>query len=103
MITMYVKTNCPYAARVFAALNALNLPYEEKNIGQPDVLDELLERGGKKQSPYMVDGEVEMYESDAIVAYLEKKYGDSLGVEEKTQLRVHMTEGGACASEEEQK
>jgi glutathione S-transferase len=46
-------------------------------IDLPGVLDELLQRGGKSQFPYLVDEEagVEMYESGDIVAYLAKKYG----------------------------
>jgi glutathione S-transferase len=75
MITLYVKDNCAYSAAVLAKLNALGVPFEQKNVGDPEVLDEVLMRGGKTQTPYMVDGETELYESADIVDYLEKTYG----------------------------
>lgn len=99
MITLYLKTNCPFAARVIASLNALELEYEEKNVAHPGVLDELVARGGKTQSPYLVDGETELYDSEAIVAYLEKTYGAELPPEEKQKLRVHVADSGSCPSD----
>jgi len=42
-------------------------------------LDELIEKGGKKMVPYLVDTErgVSMYESNDIVAYLTEHYKGS--------------------------
>ena len=84
MLTLYVKTGCPFCAAVLAKLNGDNIPFEEKNIADEDVVNELIERGGKRQVPYLVDSEkgVEMYESSDIVAYLEENYSKS---EDKTQ------------------
>lgn len=84
MITLYVKTGCPYCAKAIAALTEHNVPYEEKNIADSEVVKELIELGGKRQvpfldddnmTPYLVDDDVEMYESDAIVEYVAEKYG----------------------------
>jgi glutathione S-transferase len=83
MMTVYVKTGCPFCGKVLAKLKELDLPFNEKNIADEGVVAELLERGGKRQvpfmeddnmTPYLVDDDVEMYESSDIVAYLEKKY-----------------------------
>lgn len=90
MITLYVKTGCPYCAMVIAKLNELEVPFEEKNIADEEVAKELLAKGGKRQVPYIddeepcenakhhtpciVDGDVEMYESADIVEYLDKNY-----------------------------
>ena len=83
MLTLYVKTGCPFCAKVLATLAELGTPFEAKNIKDPKVVEELLAEGGKRQgpfleddnmTPYLVDDDVEMYESDAIVAYLKKKY-----------------------------
>ena len=74
MMTLYVKTGCPFCAKVHAAASELGLTFDEKNIADDAVAAELIERGGKRQVPYLVDGEVEMYESDAIVAYLKEHY-----------------------------
>lgn len=75
MITLYVKTGCPFCAKVLKKAEELGISYEEKNIADPAVADELIARGGKRQVPYLVDGETEMYESDAIITYLETKNG----------------------------
>lgn len=76
MLTMYVKTGCPYCARVIAVVDALNLDVEYKNKNEPGVIEELVARGGKSQYPYFVDSErgVEMYESEDIIAYLNEHY-----------------------------
>jgi len=83
MLTLYVKTGCPFCAKVITKLQELGVPYEEKNVKDPDVVDELIAEGGKRQvpfleddnkTPYIVDDDVEMYESDAIVNYLEQKF-----------------------------
>lgn len=76
MLTLYVKTGCPYCAMVIHKLDELGLAYEEKNIADEQVAHELVERGGKRQVPYLVDTErnVEMYESADIVAYLDTTY-----------------------------
>lgn len=90
MITLYVKTGCPYCAMVIAKLNEFEIKFEEKNIVDEEVAKELLAKGGKRQVPYMddedpcesakhhtpciVDSDVEMYESADIVEYLDKNY-----------------------------
>lgn len=90
MLTLYVKTGCPYCASVIAKLNDLGIEFEEKNIADPKVAEELIERGGKRQVPYvadedpcttaghhtpcLVDNDVEMYESSNIINYLDENY-----------------------------
>lgn len=82
MLTLYVKTGCPYCARVLRAVQELDLIIEEKNIGDPKIAAELIARGGKRQVPYLVDDEhkVEMYESEDIAAYLREKHGKGKSV-----------------------
>jgi glutathione S-transferase len=76
MLMLYVKTGCPFCAKVFAKLSEKEMEFEEKNISDRAVVEELVARGGKRQVPYLVDTEraVEMYESDDIVAYLDEYY-----------------------------
>ncbi len=76
MLTLYVKTDCPYVARVLNAGKELGISFEEKNIADDAVAAELVKRGGKRQVPYFVDNErgVEMYESADIDAYLREHY-----------------------------
>ena len=94
MLTLYVKTGCPYCAAVLAKLNELGISFEEKNIADSKVAEELIKHGGKRQVPYMededpcenakhntpclVDEDVEMYESADIIEYLEKNYSSSI-------------------------
>ena len=83
MITLYVKTNCAFSAMVLKKVEDLGLAVEEKNIADPAVADELMAKGGKLQTPYLVDDEnlAGMYESSDIVAHLEKHYGSGEGLE----------------------
>ena len=76
MLTMYVKTGCPYCALAIGKVDDLGLKVEYKNIADDAVAAELVERGGKRMVPYLVDEErgVEMYESSNIVDYLNKNY-----------------------------
>ena len=77
MLTLYVKTGCPYCHVVFDVAKELGITFELKNISDDAVAAELVARGGKRQVPYLVDTErnVEMYESADIVVYLRKHYG----------------------------
>ena len=95
MLTLYVKTDCPYAARVFAAMDEMKLHATIKNVGDTGIADELIARGGRLQSPYLVDdscniemydckinpdgtpASAEMYGSSDIVDYLKETYGTS--------------------------
>lgn len=71
---LYVKTGCPFCARVLAVLKEQDIPYEEKNIGDSATVEELISRGGKRQVPFLVDGDVSLYESEDIVEYLNERY-----------------------------
>lgn len=75
MMTLYVKTGCPYCKKVLDFADEHSIQFELKNIADEHVVAELIERGGKRQVPYLVDHDAaqEMYESDDIVAYLDSK------------------------------
>jgi len=76
MLTLYVKTGCPFCRKVLDTGEDLGIVFEEKNIADDAVAAELALRGGKRQVPYLVDSkrEVEMYESDDINTYLREQY-----------------------------
>jgi glutaredoxin len=79
MLTLYVKTGCPFCHRVLSAGTELGVSFEEKNIADDAVAAELIARGGKRQVPYLVDSvrNVEMYESGDIVEYLKKHHSEN--------------------------
>ena len=76
MLTLYVKTGCPFCHKVLETGKELGLTFEEKNIADAVVAAELVARGGKRHVPYLVDSArgVEMYESEDIAAYLREHY-----------------------------
>ena len=76
MLTLYVKTGCPFCAKVLETGKELGVTFEEKNIVDDAAAAELVTRGGKRQVPYLVDSErnIEMYESADIDAYLREHY-----------------------------
>lgn len=72
--TLYFRPGCPYCARVLEAAEELGVTFDMKNIHDQGIGEELIARGGKIQVPYFVDMEkgIEMYESDAIIAYIKE-------------------------------
>ncbi|MAZ56665.1 NrdH-redoxin [bacterium] len=97
MLTLYMKTGCPFCNRVLAVVDRLGLEdVELKDIADDAIATELVEKGGKRMVPYLVDGETAMYESEDIVNYLQETYGvKSEGGAAKP--RVHVG-GSTCVS-----
>lgn len=77
VLTLYVKSNCVFCSMVIHALEELDLPYDERNIADKGILEELMARGGKKQTPYLADTDAkeELYGSAEIVGYLMTHFG----------------------------
>jgi glutathione S-transferase len=81
LLVLYNFEASPYCRKVREVLNELNLDCHIKNVAKRSPRrSELIKRGGKMQVPYLIDPNTntEMYESDDIIAYLEKTYGLSL-------------------------
>lgn len=51
----------------------VDFEYVEASWGTPG-REKLVAIGGKNQVPFLVDGDVNMYESQDIIQYLEKKF-----------------------------
>jgi len=75
-IILYAKRGCPYCQKVLNKLHEIGIDFDTRYISDPEDLGELMEHGGKRQTPYIIDQVTgaECYESDAIIAYLEKEY-----------------------------
>lgn len=76
MLTLYVKTGCPFCRKVLDTVAELGIDVAQKNIADQSVADELVALGGKRQVPYLVDSDrdVALYESMDIDAYLRAQY-----------------------------
>jgi glutaredoxin len=93
MFILYYKEACPFCQRVLEVANNLGVEFELKDIEDNEELtNELIERGGKKMVPYLVDtkNNVEMYESGDIIEYI-REHKDEAGKPEGP--RIH--QGGA--------
>ncbi len=96
MLTLYYKTTCPYCQRVLGEAEAMGVKFNLKDIMSDDVLaQELIDKGGKRQVPYLVDEErgEAMYESGDIIEYLKANYSSN-DAEAKTfnGLRIHRSD-----------
>ncbi len=74
-----------------AVIDRLEIEVEMKDISSStEIENELVEKGGKKQVPYLVDSErsVAMYESDDIVKHLQDNYGKNNTTATKPRIHV---------------
>ena len=80
-IEFYVLPGCPYCAKVEDKLRELDLNYESHEVPRSKGdRDEVEEVSGQRGVPVIVDednGVDGMYESDDIVDYLDRAYGDA--------------------------
>ena len=83
MLELYQAEDCGYSETARETLTALGVSYVIHNprtaageTRNEQTHEELTELGGRDQIPFLVDHQrgVSMYESDAIVEYLEENY-----------------------------
>ncbi len=80
-------------------LTMLGLPFETRNIADPVVERELMDRGGVHRVPFLIDGDTALYDSEAILGYLAATYGNHEGVTLSPTLRLHRdTDADVCES-----
>ena len=86
MLNLYIKTYCPYSVRVLEANTVIQAPLTIFDTYVfPELKNELVTKGGKKQVPFLedTDREVSMYESLDIIDYLKAHYGNGTEVNVK--------------------
>lgn len=76
MLILYTQTGCPFCDMVRLVIERSGAKFEERNIADEKYLSELLDKGGKRQVPFLIDEErgISMYESSDIIAYVKKEY-----------------------------
>lgn len=79
-LILYDFESCPFCRKAREALTHLDLEVEIRPCPKRGhrFRDECISRGGKAQFPYLIDPNTgkEMYESDDVVEYLYREYGD---------------------------
>ncbi|EOQ88372.1 glutaredoxin [Leptospira yanagawae serovar Saopaulo str. Sao Paulo = ATCC 700523] len=79
MFKLYQYDSCPYCYRVRQTIEKLGLTEGKDYIlvearnGTPG-RDEVIRLGGISQVPFLVDGDMRMYESLDIISYLQNKF-----------------------------
>jgi glutathione S-transferase len=94
MLTLYYKPSCPYCQKVLQAAGERGVSFSLKDVNDPALRAELIEKGGKPQVPYLEDDEtgVSMHESSDIIAYIDPQ---SHPKEKQGTLRIHKSDN-AC-------
>ncbi len=78
LLELYDFEACPFCRRVREVLSELDLDYVCNPVARGSARrEELRKLGGKIQAPFLVDANTgtSLYESDDIIAYLNKQYG----------------------------
>lgn len=72
MIELFILETCPYCKKVMKFLEDKKLKYRLIDIANKESEESLIQIGGKRQVPFLVDNErnIQMYESDDIIEYL---------------------------------
>ncbi len=100
MFTLYYKPTCAFSQRVLQMAENFNAELELKDVSEnEDFAAELLEKGGKNQTPFFVDSErnVALYESSDIVDHLREFSKVSSPAAAMVKPRVHVG-GSTCIS-----
>lgn len=96
MLSLYYKESCPFCQRVLEMAENLKVEFDLKDIEDEAIAAELIEKGGKRQVPYLVDTErdVAMYESGDIIDYIREHYANTA----ETKPRIHNAGSATCVA-----
>lgn len=97
MLKLYYKPTCPFCQKVLQYADEAGIELDLMDIvDDPALADELIEKGGKRQVPFLVDEDnnKEMYESDDIISYLKKNV---VGDTTTKKPKVHQSDN-VCVS-----
>ena len=71
-LTLYYKITCPYCQKVLRFMESRGIILALANVDESHNRERLIEVGGKYQVPCLFIDGVAMYESDDIIAYLDR-------------------------------
>ena len=72
MLELFILESCPYCHKVMDFLDSQHMKYRKIDISNKDSENSLIQIGGKRQVPFLIDTErnIQMYESRDIIEYL---------------------------------
>ncbi len=70
---LYFRNTCPFCVKVLTFMDKHNIDMEMRDVTDPEVSEELVRIGGKKQVPCLVIEGRPLYESDDIITYFKTK------------------------------
>ena len=72
MFDLFILETCPYCRKVMNFLDENGIKYNKVDIKDKASEDALIQMGGKRQVPFLVDTDrnIQMYESDDIIEYI---------------------------------
>lgn len=72
MIELFILETCPYCKKVMSYMDENGIKYKKIDISDKASEDALIQLGGKRQVPFMVDKDrnIQMYESNDIIEYV---------------------------------
>ncbi len=88
MITIFSSAGCPFAHRTRALLNHLKEPFDLREVNLDDRDPELLELSPTGKVPFLVDGDLRLFESANINDYLAEKLRFQAAYSDDLELRA---------------
>ncbi len=77
MLELYQFEECPYCGKVRAKMTDLQLDFIARAAGRGGTNREMVKKiSGQTKVPVLVDGDKVIVDSDKIIEYLEKNYGE---------------------------
>lgn len=72
MLDLFILETCPYCKKVMTFMDETGMKYNKVDIKNKTAEDTLIQLGGKRQVPFLVDRDrnLQMYESNDIIEYL---------------------------------
>lgn len=72
MLDLYILETCPYCKKVMKFMDEHDVNYNKIDIAEKSSEEALIQTGGKRQVPFMVDRDrnIQMYESNDIIEYI---------------------------------
>ena len=72
MIDLFILETCPYCKKVMSYMDENGMKYNKIDIANKASEESLINIGGKRQVPFMVDKDrnIQMYESADIIEYV---------------------------------